>query len=282
MALVSLDALIQPQNWRLIGSGFDIGFMAQYSVSVVGILLALWILLAVLVKRARTLEYHTGMSLIAFIFPPLALFGLQSDREIFLYNGGMSTADKCFFYGVIIIFLLSIWELYQISIGYKVFFTIIILITILCTIIFNRDRNPETVSPKQRYSGMDSILDLLFVVALVFFIRLYVLSPFQIIGPSMENTFHGGNVHKDANGQYGDGEFILVDKMTYRLTTPKRGDVVVFSPRIGPTKKYLIKRVIGLPGDKVKIADKFVYIATAEKPNTFIKLNESAYLGMNF
>lgn len=126
------------------------------------------------------------------------------------------------------------------------------------------------------------MLDLLFVIALVFFIRLYVLSPFQIIGPSMESTFHGGNVHKNANGQYGDGEFILVDKMTYHLTTPKRGDVVVFSPRIGPTKKYLIKRVIGLPGDKVKIADKFVFIATAKNPTIFIKIDESVYLGNNF
>jgi len=129
---------------------------------------------------------------------------------------------------------------------------------------------------------MDSTLDLLFVVALVFFIRLFVLSPFQIIGPSMENTFHGGNVHKNANGQYGDGEFILVDKMTYRLTIPKRGDVVVFSPRIGPAKKYLIKRVIGLPGDKVKIDEGFVFIATAKNPTSFIKIDESAYLGKNF
>ena len=98
----------------------------------------------------------------------------------------------------------------------------------------------------------------------------------------MESTFHGGNVIKNANGQYGDGEFILVDEMTYRLTTPKRGDVVVFSPRIGPTKKYLIKRVIGIPGDKVKIADKFVFIATAKNPTKFIKIDESSYLGMNF
>lgn len=69
----------------------------------------------------------------------------------------------------------------------------------------------------------------------------------------METTFSGGSVYRNAYGQYGDGEFILVDKMTYRLTHPERGDVVVFSPRIGPTKKYLIKRVIGMPGDTIKI-----------------------------
>ena len=283
LALVSLDALSQPlSNWKLIGSGLDIWFIAQYAVSVIGIILALWILLAVLIKRARTLWYTVGMSLWAFIFPPLVLFGLRSDREPFVYNGWMSVADKCFFYSVIGIFLLSIWQIYQIETSYKIWLTIIALIATICTVLFNRDRNPAQIHPKQKYSGMDSTLDLLFVVALVFFIRLFVLSPFQIIGPSMENTFHGGNVHKNANGQYGDGEFILVDKMTYRLTIPKRGDVVVFSPRIGPAKKYLIKRVIGLPGDKVKIDEGFVFIATAKNPTSFIKIDESAYLGKNF
>lgn len=41
--------------------------------------------------------------------------------------------------------------------------------------------------------------------------------------------------------------------MTYRVASPSRGDVVVFTPGIGPEKRYLIKRVIGLPGDIVKI-----------------------------
>lgn len=144
--------------------------------------------------------------------------------------------------------------------------------------MFSQDRDPKHTYPRQKYIGLDSFLDILFVLAIVFFIRLYLVSPFQIIGPSMENTFHGGNVIRNANGQYGDGEFILVDKMSYRLTHPKRGDVVVFSPRIGPNKKYLIKRVVGLPGDRIKIADGFVYIATDRAVDDFIKIDESAYL----
>lgn len=162
--------------------------------------------------------------------------------------------------------------------SYRIILTLFGALATICILLFSRDRDPFHTYPRQRYIGMDSFLDILFVIAIVFFVRLYLISPFQIIGPSMESSFHGGNVIKNAYGQYGDGEFILVDKMTYRLTTPKRGDVVIFSPRVGPDKKYLIKRVIGLPGDKVKIADKFVYIATAAKPDTFVKIDESAYL----
>ena len=64
----------------------------------------------------------------------------------------------------------------------------------------------------------------------------------------MENTFHGGAITYGNGGQqkYSDGEFILVDKMSYRFSNPIRGDVVVFTPGIGPEKRYLIKRIIGV------------------------------------
>ncbi len=194
----------------------------------------------------------------------------------------MSVADQVFFYGVVILSIVGIWSIYDIDMRYRVLLTFFGIIAVICILLFNHDRDPLHTYPRQKYIGIDSFLDILFVISIVFFIRLYIISPFQIIGPSMEKTFHGGNVIKNANGQYGDGEFILVDKMTYRITTPKRGDVVVFSPRIGPDKKYLIKRVMGLPGDKIKIEDKFVFIATAEKPDTFVKVDESVYLGSNF
>jgi uncharacterized membrane protein YhaH (DUF805 family) len=48
LAFVSLDALTQPRNWNLIGSGIDIGFVAQYVVSILGITIAFWILTAIM------------------------------------------------------------------------------------------------------------------------------------------------------------------------------------------------------------------------------------------
>lgn len=130
---------------------------------------------------------------------------------------------------------------------------------------------------------MDSWIDLGFVLLIVFFVRSYILSPFQIIGPSMEDTFHGGVISYDGEKQvYSDGEFILVDKMTYRFSEPLRGDVVVFTPGIGPEKRYLIKRIIGLPGDTVKIENGFVFLAPANHPEIFTKLDERSYLYEKF
>lgn len=58
---------------------------------------------------------------------------------------------------------------------------------------------------------------------------------------------------------YVDGDMLLVDKISYQAGNPKRGDVVaMFFP--GESSKRFIKRVIGLPGEKVKIADSKLYI----------------------
>ena len=51
-----------------------------------------------------------------------------------------------------------------------------------------------------------------------------------------------------------DGEYILVNKLAYKLGTPQRGDIVVFVFPVDPTED-LIKRVIGLPGDTISVQD---------------------------
>jgi len=56
---------------------------------------------------------------------------------------------------------------------------------------FWKDKHPYRHNPKIKYVGIDAWIDLCFVLIIVFFIRSYILSPFQIIGPSMESTFHG-------------------------------------------------------------------------------------------
>jgi len=92
----------------------------------------------------------------------------------------------------------------------------------------------------------DVLLNIVVIVAIVATIRTFLISPFQVEGNSMLSTLE----HE---------EYIVINKLTYYLGKPNRGDVVVFRPPTNPAKPY-VKRVIGLPGDEVIIANGFVSI----------------------
>lgn len=83
-------------------------------------------------------------------------------------------------------------------------------------------------------------------VVLAFVIRIFLFQPFYIPSGSMEPTL-----------QIGDR--IIVNKITYRFSEPKRGDVMVFKYPLEPSRDY-IKRVIGLPGETLEIKDSALYI----------------------
>lgn len=86
------------------------------------------------------------------------------------------------------------------------------------------------------------------VVSLAIFAVVYIFlfQPHQVDGRSMEPNFH-------------NAEYILTDKISYRIHPPKRGDVVVFhSPQ--DERVDFIKRVIGVPGDIVKVEKGFTYL----------------------
>ena len=95
------------------------------------------------------------------------------------------------------------------------------------------------------------------VVALVISIVLYlfIMTPHEVIGSSMYPT-------------YKDGEYLMANKVVYKLSEPKRGDVIIF--KYSDTQDF-IKRIIGLPGDQVMLKDGYIYINGN-------KLDESGYL----
>lgn len=86
------------------------------------------------------------------------------------------------------------------------------------------------------------------VLALAIFVVIYLFAaqPHQVKGASMMPNFV-------------DGEYILTEKISYRLRNPKRGEVIIFKAPDKPELDY-IKRVIGLPGEKVRITNGTIYI----------------------
>ncbi len=97
-------------------------------------------------------------------------------------------------------------------------------------------------------------------------IRYFIIQPFYVKGASMEPTFH-------------DHQYLIIDEIGYRFNAPKRGDIVVFRYPQNP-QEYFIKRVIGLPEERVEIRDGSVYIYNDQYPEGFV-LDESAYLADN-
>ncbi len=99
------------------------------------------------------------------------------------------------------------------------------------------------------------------IIIVVKLIQAFLIQPFIVDGGSMLPTYH-------------NQEFLLVDKLSYKISEPKRGDVIIFrlyenqkNPYQG---KYLIKRVIGKPGERVSVINGVTTIYNKENPQGFI------------
>lgn len=57
-----------------------------------------------------------------------------------------------------------------------------------------------------------------------------------------------------------NGDVVLVNRFVYNTSAPKRGDIIVFKPRGNANSHYYIKRIVGLPGEKIQIIEGSVYI----------------------
>ncbi len=96
------------------------------------------------------------------------------------------------------------------------------------------------------WSLIREVLETVVLSLVIFLVIRQGVQNYNIEGPSMEPSFF-------------NGQFVLVNKLAYKLGEPERGDVVVFKNPGNESEDY-IKRVIGLPGDTVSFADEHVYV----------------------
>ncbi len=113
--------------------------------------------------------------------------------------------------------------------------------------------------PKKKNIIKETISVIIISLAIVIPIRSFVAQPFLVSGASMDNTFQNGN-------------YLIVDELSYKFENPQRGDVIVFKvPPAGlelqhansSSTVYYIKRIIGLPGETVEVNGDEIKIYTA-------------------
>jgi signal peptidase I len=119
------------------------------------------------------------------------------------------------------------------------------------------NKNAPTKTKLKR--GLESVWDIikfaLIALIIVVPIRMFIAQPFVVSGDSMIPTFH-------------DGEYLIVDELSYIIGNPSREDVIIFRYP-NDTKRFFIKRIIGMPNEEIKIKNGEVTVINKENPDGF-------------
>lgn len=112
----------------------------------------------------------------------------------------------------------------------------------------------ETLTPQSNVKlfFLELLKLALFAIITIFLVRYFLFKPFYVRGASMEPSFS-------------DKEYLIINEISYRFGQPQRGDIVVFRSPLNK-KEFFLKRVIGLPGEKLKIKDGTVIIYNEANP----------------
>ena len=121
--------------------------------------------------------------------------------------------------------------------------------------------DPDLANPKQKKrSVVRLLLDVLetALLSVLLFLAINAISArIRIESISMQPTLY-------------EGDFVMVNKLAYKFGSPARGDVIIFHYPPDPDREPYIKRVIGLPGDHVRVQDGMVYINGAPIQEPYI------------
>lgn len=112
---------------------------------------------------------------------------------------------------------------------------------------------------------MDILETVVFIGSIFIVVYLFILTPNQVKGASMEPTFQ-------------TGDYILTSRITYKFRKIERGDVVVFKSPKNPDIEY-IKRIIGLPGDVITIYNGVVKVNNIQLTEQYIAATTNLWEG---
>lgn len=120
----------------------------------------------------------------------------------------------------------------------------------------------ETTKKGKKRKPISYVVEILIYLALIFacvyVVPNYVVQRTVVSGDSMQDTLQ----NKDS---------LLVDKLSYRFTNPKRYDIIVFYPKGKAVNEYFVKRIYGLPGETVQIKGNDIYINGEIIPDPYAK-----------
>ncbi len=91
--------------------------------------------------------------------------------------------------------------------------------------------------------------------ATIILVRYFLFKPFSVKGQSMEPTFY-------------ERDYLIIDEISYRFREPVRGEIVVFRSPV--TSDFYLKRIIGLPGERIKVEDNKIIIYNNDNPRGLV------------
>lgn len=102
---------------------------------------------------------------------------------------------------------------------------------------------------------LESVKMLILAGITIGIVRYFLFKPFYVKGQSMEPNFY-------------EKDYLIIDELTYRFREPNRGEVVVFKAPSGGD--YYLKRVVGLPGERVKVENQKIVVYNDDHPQGVI------------
>jgi len=131
-----------------------------------------------------------------------------------------------------------------------------------------KKQNEDTLTPQSntKLFVIEVIKLGAFAIVTIFLVRYFLFKPFYVKGASMEPNFF-------------DKEYLIIDELSFRLREPQRGEIIVFHYP-GNRSEYFLKRIIALPGERIKIKDGEIVIYNEQNPEGFVLKEDYLPLGL--